>query len=541
MAKSEKQKLKLLYLIRFLWVHTDDNHGLTMEDLLRMLEAEGIKAERKSIYDDFESLREFGIDVVKYKKDRTWYYAWADRDFETPEIKILADLVWSSRFLTESKSRVLLDKLGMQLSTFEAASLRRQVLVVDRVKNSNEKIYYNLDAIHEAISENASISFDYMEMNEQGDMVVRKDGQKREVSPWLLVWENSNCYLVAYDVDKSAIRHYRVDRMEHVQKLKVLRKGKEVFEQKDLESYSQARFQMYDGEPVHVTISCTRGLLGAFYDMFGTDITVKPAYKDEEDPKRDRFEVWVRVAPTNVFFGWLAGLGSGAKLLSPSYVVDKMNTWLQLALRQQKSRQIRNVIFDLGMVLVDFRYDAYMKELKFPKAVRLFFEKHIILSDLWKQMDLGSLTMEQAQEKWCEMFPEQEQWIRRFFEDPRRLVAEYKDAEEWLSWCKEQGYRVYLLTNYPGDLFEMHKGRFHFLTSVDGYVVSAQERLSKPSEALYRTLLERFNLKPEESVFLDDRKENVDAANALGIYGIEVGNREQAWQELQAFLEVNRR
>lgn len=535
MARSENQKLKLLYLIKFLREWTDEEHGLTLEQVVEKLKGEGIEAERKSLYSDMELLRDFGIDVVKYKKNRTWYYAWVDREYDVAEIKLLVDAVWSSKFITSDTSRRLVKKLGAQLSRHEAAALERQVYVTDRVKTMNEKGLYNVDAIHDAMASNVRISFDYKEWNEDKQLVARKDGRKTDISPWMLLWENSNYYLVAYDPAKGAMRHYRVDKMDRVELSKEPREGKELYDKKGPESYSQKRFQMFDGEPEAITLSCHKSLLGAFFDSFGTDISVR----DTEE--KDWYEVRVNAAPTRLFLGWIFGLGEDVRILRPAGVVDKMNTWLQSGLRRHEKRTIRNVIFDLGMVLVDFRYDAYMKELKFPKERRVFFEKHIILSELWKEMDGGSLSQAEAVETFVTRYPEQEPWIRRFFENPVRLVKPYADTSAWLTWCKENGYGTYLLTNYPEEIYELHANKvFRFLSLVDGCVVSAKEHVSKPSEDIYRILLKRHGLVPEECVFLDDRRENVEAAEALGIHGILVKHRETAWQELKDFLAANK-
>ncbi len=535
MARSENQKLKLLYLIKFLREWTDEEHGLTIEQIVEKLNGEGIEAERKSLYTDVELLQEFGINIVKYKKNRTWYYAWVEREYDVAEIKLLVDAVWSSKFIEVEESRKLVKKLGNQLSRHESRRLERQVYVTDRAKSGNERGLESVDAIHDALADNVRISFDYMEWNERKQLTLRENGHKTDISPWMLLWENANYYLVAYDPARAEIRHYRVDKMAHVVLSEKPREGKDVFEKKGPESYSQKRFQMFDGEPEAITLACHKNLIGAFIDYFGTEIAVR------ETPEKDWFEVRVNAAPTQVFLGWIFGLGEDVRILRPTSIVDKMNTWLQSGLRRHEKRTVRNVIFDLGMVLVDFRYDAYMKELKFPKERRSFFEKHIILSELWKEMDNGSLSQAEAVEEFVARYPEQEPWIRQFFENPVRLVRAYPNTSAWIAWCKENGYRTYLLTNYPEEIFDLHARKvFRFLPMVDGCVVSAKEHVSKPSDEIYRILLNRYGLVPEECVFLDDRRENIEAAEAMGIHGILVKDRDKAWQELKDFLEANK-
>lgn len=535
MARSENQKLRLLHLIRIFREHTDENHSLTLAEITEYLEAEGISVERKTLYADFELLRDFGIEISCYKFGRNSYYSLLDREFNLPEIKMLVDAVWSSRFITQNKSRDLVKKLGGQLSRYEAQSLKRQVYVSDRVKSMNEKIYYNVDAIHEAIASDSRISFVYLEWNSKKELVPRKNGSKEDISPWMLLWENATYYLVAYDSAKRALRHYRVDKMD---KIRIhegsSRDGGELFRAKGMDNYSQKRFQMFNGEPETITLECRESLIGALIDYFGTEVSIRPT-------REGYYEVRVQAAPTELFMGWIMGLGEGVRIVKPAYVVDKMNTWLQSGLRRHGTRKIRNIIFDLGSVLVDFRYMAYMKELGFSEELCDYFAKNIILGDVWLKMDSGSYTMEEALEEWIRRHPQKEAELRRFFSDPTRLVGLYPDTEEWIRWCKSSGYRVYLLTNYPGDIFELHAKRvFTFMSEVDGYVVSAYEKVTKPSEDVYKILLNRYGLEASESVFLDDRKDNVSAAENLGIHGILVNDRTKAWQELRDFLQANR-
>ncbi len=534
MARSENQKLKLLHLIRIFREHTDENHALTLAEIIAYLEAEDIVVERKTLYADFELLRDFGIEISCYKLGRNSYYSLIEREFDLPEIKMLVDAVWSSKFITQSKSRDLVKKLGGQLSRYDAQSLKRQVYVSDRVKSMNEKIYYNVDAIHEAIASDSRISFVYLEWNSNKELVPRKNGNKEDISPWMLLWENATYYLVAFDPSKKELRHYRVDKMDRIRIDEgSSRDGGELFRAKGMDNYSQKRFQMYNGEPETITLECRESLLGTLIDYFGTEVTIRPSHDGY-------YEVRVQAAPTELFMGWIMGLGEGVKIAKPAYVVDKMNTWLQSGLRRHGTRSIRNVIFDLGSVLVDFRYLAYMKELGFSEELCDFFVKNIILGDVWLKMDSGSYTVKEALEEWIRRHPQMEEALRIFFRDPTGLVAPYPDTQEWLRWCKTQGYRVFLLTNYPGDIFELHaKKVFTFLPDVDGYVVSAQERITKPSEDIYKTLLQRYDLEASECVFLDDREDNVSAAEGLGIHGILVDNRAKAWQELRDFLQAN--
>lgn len=197
--KGEHQKLKLLYLLKILMKETDDDHGLTMPQIIDKLAFCGVNADRKTLYLDFEELREFGIDIIKEKSGRNCLYHIGSRDFELPELKLLVDLVQSAKFITDKKSRELIQKLENLVSRFEAKQLQRQVVMAGRVKTINENIYYNVDKIHEALGKECQIQFQYFQWNLKKEMEVKKDGSFYHVSPWALMWDDENYYLVAYD------------------------------------------------------------------------------------------------------------------------------------------------------------------------------------------------------------------------------------------------------------------------------------------------------------------------------------------------------
>ena len=227
MPKGTKQKYKLIYIIKYLLENTDENHKVTMPQILAYLEANEISAERKSIYDDIDAIQELGIDVQKEKVGRNFYYYVVDRDFEMAELKLLVDAIQSSKFMTEKKSQELIKKLGRLVSVHEAKQLKRQVYVAGRAKALNESIFYNVDAIHNAIEENKKIQFQYFQWNTKKEMELRKNGQLYEVSPWALLWEDENYYLVAFDTKSAQIKHYRVDKMLKIFCMDSAREGKE--------------------------------------------------------------------------------------------------------------------------------------------------------------------------------------------------------------------------------------------------------------------------------------------------------------------------
>ena len=315
MAKSENQKLKLMYLMKILLEKTDEDHALTMPDILRELEAYGISAERKSIYSDMECLRTYGIDIIGEKRDQKFSYYVASHQFELAELKLLVDAIQSAKFITAKKSKELIKKIESFASQYEAGQLQRQVFVSGRIKTMNESIYYNVDAIHSAIAANRQIRFQYFQWNVKKEMELRKNGAYYQVSPWALSWDDENYYLVAYDDEEEKLKHYRVDKMLHIGQTDEPRKGKKLFEGFDTALYAKKMFSMYAGEEEMVKIECENRLAGAIIDRFGKDIPMRKI--DEE-----HFSVNVRVSLSFRFIHWIMALGSGAKIVGPEYVVD---------------------------------------------------------------------------------------------------------------------------------------------------------------------------------------------------------------------------
>lgn len=321
MAKSEGQKLKLLYIIKMLEEHSDENHPLSTAEIIRRLDALGIHSERKSIYDDMAKLCDFGYDIIQIHSRQGGGYYLAEREFELPELKLLVDAVQSSRFITTKKSRELIKKLEAKVSKYDAGKLQRQVYVAGRVKTENEGIYYSIDNIHRAIQENLQISFQYLDWNLKKQMVPRLNGQKT-VSPWAMIWREENYYLAAYDSEDKIMKHYRVDKMGQVQVLDSAREGLEQFEKLDLAAYVNRTFGMYGGEEETVTLQLPNRLIGVVMDRFGKEADIRPM-------DGEVFRVRARVAVSGQFFGWLAGIGKEAVIVSPEEVREQYKSWLQ--------------------------------------------------------------------------------------------------------------------------------------------------------------------------------------------------------------------
>ncbi len=176
MAKGQNQKQKILYLAKIFSEETDESHGLTAGELIARLQQHGVAVERKTLYQDIEDLRQFGLDIVAMQNGRKHTYHLVSRVFELPELKLLVDSVQSSKFITERKSRELIRKLETLCSVYDGKQLQRQVLISGRVKTMNESIYYNVDDIHAAISRNCQIRFHYFQWNLQKEEELRRGG-----------------------------------------------------------------------------------------------------------------------------------------------------------------------------------------------------------------------------------------------------------------------------------------------------------------------------------------------------------------------------
>lgn len=317
MAKDANQKLKILYLMQILSEKTDETHSITMPQIIEALKIQGISAERKSLYNDIESLRTYGFDIIGEPDGKLFKYRVGKRTFELAELKLLVDSVQSSKFVTEKKSNELIKKIESLGSNYEASQLQRQVYTSGRIKTANENIYYNVDILHNAINQNSKIKFQYFQWNVKKEMELRRGGEYYCVSPWGLSWDDENYYLVAYDSEAGKIKHYRVDKMLHINLTNEQREGKELFERFNMAEYAKKMFGMFGGKEESVKVECHNCLAGVIIDRFGTD--VRMLKKDDE-----HFVATVKVAVSKQFLSWVMALGNQAKIVGPDNVVNQV-------------------------------------------------------------------------------------------------------------------------------------------------------------------------------------------------------------------------
>lgn len=335
MAKSAGQKLKLLYLKEILTQRTDDSHGLTVEEMISALAAQGISAERKSIYDDLEALRQYGLDIESSRGKRHIYYV-ANREFQLPELKLLVDAVQSFKFLTYKKSAELIKKIEGLASVHEAGKLQRQVYISNRSKAMNESIYYNVDKLHTAIHENRKVSFRYFSWvldktaPRRFSRQYRREGKRYLLSPFALTWDDTNYYLIAYDHLEEKIKHFRVDKMMDIQVEEEKRDGQEQFSRFDIGAYSKSVFGMFGGEEELVRLRMHHSLIGVIVDRFGEDVFISL-------PDEEHFEISLPVKISPQFWSWMFGLGEKARILAPPKAVQEYQAQLKRVLEAQES------------------------------------------------------------------------------------------------------------------------------------------------------------------------------------------------------------
>ena len=317
MPKGTNQKFKLYRLAEIMLEKTDDEHFITMSEIKASLEEYGITADRKSLYADLKDLEVFGIEVEGEPIKNKYHYHVVNRPFELPELKLLVDAIQSSKFITEKKSNVLIRKLEKLVSKYDAQKLQRQVYVSGRIKTMNESIYYSVDAIHNAISENRKIQFQYFQWNVKKEMELRHGGTYYQISPWALSWDDENYYLIGYDSEASMIKHYRVDKMLHISMLNEDREGKEHFKKFNMADYAKKSFGMFSGEEQTVKLLVDNTLAGVIIDRFGKNTAFHPINENQ-------FTVNVDVHVSNQFLGWIMSLGSGIKIVGPESVCEQM-------------------------------------------------------------------------------------------------------------------------------------------------------------------------------------------------------------------------
>lgn len=331
-GKRENQKYKALLVAKYLMEFTDENHSCTANELIDYLKYEhGIEAERRSIYRDIAILRdEFGMDIDGGQGGR---YRLLSRQFEFDDLRILAECVHAAKFISASKAKELVETIGEFGSIYQSESLQHEVFLIDRVKSTQKGTLNIISTINAAMAkkqdgkphEPQKISFKYMKhtIDDVNSMVEKYHGKLYKVSPFRLLINDGNYYLLAFDDKAQDMRTYRIDRMKDVRLLPEPQEGKEAFEAIDLQSYTQRVFSMFGGEKQLVAMQFENHLLDFVIDRFGTK---NASYSKVDD---EHFSISVEVELSNQFYSWLLQFGEKAKITHPKAVVNKVRNFLE--------------------------------------------------------------------------------------------------------------------------------------------------------------------------------------------------------------------
>lgn len=325
MPKSENQKLKILYVAKYLLENSDENHTVTTSDIVDYLINDcGISAERRSIYRDIGILRdEFDMDIVRGQGNK---YKLMSRQFEFDDLRLLAQCVYAAKFISEAQAKNLIDTLSEFCSKYQAKKLKTEVFVCDRVKSKQKGTMLIISNINTAMTKAQKISFKYLKytINNVHQQVERRKGNTYKVSPYTLLINDGNYYLLAFADKEQDFRTYRVDRIKELKILDEPREGEDVFADMDLSTYTKRVFGMYGGAEETVTMRFINPLLDSVVDRFGVGVNV--LYKPDD---KNHFRVVADVEVSPQFFGWICGFGNQAVIESPQNVVDQFQKHIE--------------------------------------------------------------------------------------------------------------------------------------------------------------------------------------------------------------------
>ena len=315
MVQDNYRKIKLLKLLELLRSDSDESNPMTTSDLCGRLEEMGILCDRRTLSKDISLLNEHGYEIMSTTVGHEKGYYIDDRGFSVPELKILIDAVQASSFITEKKTRELVEKLAQLGGNHRAELLKGNLVCFNTRKHTNEQIFYNVDALEQALEQQKKVLFRYFTLNEQGEKVYRRDGHRYVVEPVALVFNEDNYYVITYSDRYDSTVTYRVDRMDGVTVAEDPISEKAVQLRQEMAQYTEQVFKMYGGQPEDVVLEFEDTLVGVVFDKFGENT---PMIRVGE--KKCVATVKVRVSPT--FWGWLFQFAGEMRVLSPQWVID---------------------------------------------------------------------------------------------------------------------------------------------------------------------------------------------------------------------------
>ncbi len=309
-----RPKIKLLVLQKILLENTDPEHPISGNEIIKLLGEYGINVERKSVYDDIDTLVQSGMDIVTERRGHANYYYVGSRTFQDEELMILVNTVASSKFLTKKKSDELISKLKTLTSKYQAQSLSRTIYVDGRSKSNNERIYYSINAIHEAIVAGKQITFHYTEYDITLKKKYRRGGQLYSVSPIYLISDSDYYYLTAYNPQHDDISNFRIDKMADVA---ISDEPRLELSSEQLERAKEVRsmFGAFAREKTTVTLRMNNKpyVFGVLVDKYGSSL--HPTRISE-----DKFTVRIEAQISPAFYAWLFSFGEDAEVVEPEWV-----------------------------------------------------------------------------------------------------------------------------------------------------------------------------------------------------------------------------
>lgn len=320
-------KARLLYILKLLEVYSDEEHPLTTTDLLTMLSDKyGVSTHRITLKTDIETLQAYGVDIEVISSSQNKYYI-SNRLFELPELKLLIDAVESSKFITASKSKELVQKISSLTSKHNSELLVRNVSCEGRIKPGNEKIYYIIGCVNEAINQNKKISLYYFQYNVRKEQKLRHEGKPYIITPLHLVWNGDYYYMVGVYDYKQRLGSFRIDR---IAKCPVIldEVGTPPPEGFNIDDYINTTFRMYNSDHALVELVCDNSVMDSIIDRFGEDVTT---YAND----MTSFRAIVNVAVNHVFYSWVFGFGGKVKIKSPVDVKEKYRQMLISAMSEE--------------------------------------------------------------------------------------------------------------------------------------------------------------------------------------------------------------
>jgi predicted DNA-binding transcriptional regulator YafY len=326
MGAVNPQKIKLLKLYEILRQHTDEDRPLSTNQLCAMLEAEGITCDRRTLAEDIDILNANGFEVLRRRTRYAMLFYIVDRRFDLAEVKILIDAIQAASFITKQKTIELTDKVACLAGSYKAAALTGNLVTFNTRKHTNEAIFYTVDTLERALQQKQKVSFQYFDLDENGNRVLRKKSERYVVNPVGLVYHEDNYYFVTYHEIHESTVNYRVDRMANAQI-----EDQTVVEQalalsEELGTYTERVFKMFNGPRAKVELQFDRKLIDAVYDKFGEDVEIIAC-------KCGLCRATVEVLVSPVFFGWCFQFGKSMKILSPDSVAAEMKAHTKQVMR----------------------------------------------------------------------------------------------------------------------------------------------------------------------------------------------------------------